>query len=97
MTEFTILKSLGISNIHNISHYKLTTENGMDVLKIFMKHETKDLSQSAQSCHTFSFELNKVVAADSTSQEIAKRYAGSDPVLMAAINELNTLSKSSHR
>ncbi|WP_293266483.1 DUF3461 family protein [Neptunomonas sp.] len=90
MSEYSTLKTMGLNDPHAISHYKLSQKNDQEVLKIYFKNsETSALPESS----SFYFECNKVIAADAQAKEKSKHNGGSDPVLMAAIAELNTLSK----
>lgn len=90
MSEYSTLKTMGLNDPLAISHYKLSQKDGQEVLKIYFKNaDTSALPESS----SFYFECNKVVAADAQAQQKSKHNGGSDPVLMAAITELNTLSK----
>jgi hypothetical protein len=90
MSEYSTLNAMGLTDIRIISHYKLSQKDNQEVLKIyFNRTESNSLPESTNFC----FERNKVVAADAKAQEQSKHSGGSDPVLLAAIAELNALSK----
>ncbi|MCV6610145.1 MAG: DUF3461 family protein [Amphritea sp.] len=87
MSEFPTLQAMGLNDINSISHYKLSQGANTEELKVYFKQQSEaDLPDSS----SFHFERN-VVAADSEAQ--AQKLGGSDPVLVAAISELNSLSK----
>ncbi|MCW8883765.1 MAG: DUF3461 family protein [Motiliproteus sp.] len=90
MSEFSTLKLMGLNNTDSISHYKLSTEAQQEVLDIFFKHPQ---GSTLPHCSSFYFDRNKVVSVDSEAKAKHARNSGSDPVLMAAIDELNALSK----
>lgn len=90
MSEYTTLQAMGLTEIDSISHYKLSNKENQEVLKIYFKRpEGSTLPNSSSFC----FDRNKVVAADSKAQAQSSKNSGSDPVLIAAIDELNGLSK----
>jgi hypothetical protein len=88
MADYTTLQAMGLTDISNISHYKLSQKDSIEELKIYFKRPEGSTLPNSSS---FSFEVNKVVAAD--NEALAQNTKGSDPVLVAAINELNSLSK----
>ncbi|GGK72486.1 DUF3461 family protein [Amphritea balenae] len=88
MAEYTTLQAMGITDINNISHYKLSQKENTEELKVYFKRPEGSTLPNSSS---FSFEINKVVAAD--NEALAQNTKGSDPVLIAAIGELNSLSK----
>lgn len=91
MSEYTTLQAMGLTDIDSISHYKLSNKDDQEILKIYFKRpEGSTLPNSSSFC----FERNKVVPADSKAQAKSNKNSGSDPVLIAAIDELNSLSKS---
>ncbi|MGB0467933.1 MAG: DUF3461 family protein [Pontibacterium sp.] len=90
MSEYSTLNAMGLADIRNISHYKLSQQGQQEVLKVYFNHsEGSVLPKSSNFC----FERNKIVAADSEAASQSAHNAGSDPVLLAAIQELNSLSK----
>lgn len=90
MSEFNTLQSMGLTDIESISHYNLSSKDNQDILKVyFSRPEGSPLPDSSSFC----FDINKVVAADSEAAAQQKNHAGSDPVLLAAVEELNALSK----
>lgn len=90
MSEYTTLQAMGLTDIDSISHYKLSNKDDQEILKIYFKRpEGSTLPNSSSFC----FERNKVVAADSEAQAKSSSNSGSDPVLIGAIDELNSLSK----
>jgi len=90
MSEYTTLQAMGLTEIDSISHYKLSNKENQEVLKIYFKRpEGSTLPNSSSFC----FDRNKVVAADSKAQAQSSKNSGSDPVLIGAIEELNSLSK----
>lgn len=90
MSEYSTLNAMGLTDIRAISHYKLSHKDNQEILKIyFNRSDSSSLPESTNFC----FERNTVVAADARAQEHSKHSGGSDPVLLAAIAELNTLSK----
>ncbi|WP_432470288.1 DUF3461 family protein [Amphritea sp. HPY] len=90
MSEYTTLQAMGLTEIDSISHYKLSNKDDQEILKIYFKRpEGSTLPNSSSFC----FERNKVVAADSKAQAQSSKNSGSDPVLIGAIDELNSLSK----
>ncbi len=90
MSEYSTLNAMGLTDIHAISHYKLSQKDNQEVLKVYFKHSENSVLPESSS---FYFERNKVIAADSKTQAQSKNSDGSDPVLLAAISELNALSK----
>lgn len=90
MSDFNTLNAMGLADIHTISHYKLSRQDQQEVLKVYFKRpEGSALPDSS----TFCFERDKVVAADAEAVSQNIQNDGSDPVLLAAVTELNTLSK----
>jgi len=90
MSDYQTLRTMGLDDIRNISHYKLSQKGEQEELKIYFKRPTgSSLSQSS----TFSFARQHAVAADAVAQEKQNAHLGSDPVLMAAIQELNQLTR----
>ena len=83
MSEFSTLQAMGLSDIETISHYKLSQGANTEELKIYFKRpEASNLPNSS----SFHFERNQVVGADT-------ELGGSDPVLLAALKELNSLTR----
>ncbi|MCO4757301.1 MAG: DUF3461 family protein [Oceanospirillaceae bacterium] len=90
MSEFNTLSAMGLTDTNIISHYKLSRQDEQEVLKVYFKRpEGSALPDSS----TFSFERNKVVAADTQAATQSRDNDGSDPVLLAAVDELNALNK----
>ena len=90
MSEYNTLNAMGLTDIQAISHYKLSYKDKQEVLKVYFNHpEVSALPDSS----TFYFERNKVVAADKEDATQNAENGGSDPVLLAAVDELNTISK----
>lgn len=90
MSEYTTLQAMGLTDIDSISHYKLSNKDDQEILKIYFKRpEGSTLPNSSSFC----FDRNKVVPADSEAQAKSSSNSGSDPVLIGAIDELNSLSK----
>lgn len=90
MSEYNTLNAMGLTDIQAISHYKLSYKDKQEVLKVYFNHpEGSALPDSS----TFYFERNKVVAADKEAATQNAENGGSDPVLLAAVDELNTISK----
>jgi len=90
MQEYSTLQAMGLTDTNSISHYKLSSKDSQDVLKVYFKRS--EGSAEADSS-TFCFERGQVVAADTAAAATDQRNGGSDPVLMAAVDELNSLSK----
>ena len=90
MSDYQTLRTMGLDDIRNISHYKLSQKGDQEELKIYFKRPTgSSLSQSS----TFSFTRQHAIAADAVAQEKQQTHLGSDPTLMAAIQELNQLTR----
>ncbi|MEH6578495.1 MAG: DUF3461 family protein [Amphritea sp.] len=90
MSDYNTLHTMGLTDIDSISHYKLSNKDQQEVLKVyFSRPEASTLPNSS----TFCFERNKVVAADAQAASKSQANGGSDPVLIGAIQELNSLSK----
>jgi len=90
MSEYTTLQAMGLTEISTISHYKLSHKDNKEELKIYFK---RPQGSSQPHSSTFCFDRNTVVSADVEAQAQSKNNGGSDPVLVAAIDELNILSK----
>ena len=90
MSDYHTLRTMGLADIRNISHYKLSQKGDQEELKIYFTRPTgSSLSQSS----TFSFTRQHAIAADAVAQEKQQTHLGSDPTLMAAIQELNQLTR----
>lgn len=90
MSEFNTLNAMGLTDIDSISHYKLSNKDQQEILKIYFK---RPQGSTLPDSSTFCFERNQVVAADTKAASQSQASGGSDPVLLGAIQELNTLSK----
>jgi len=90
MSEFNTLQAMGLTDVHAISHYKLSRKDEQEVLKVYFKRaEGSTLPDSSSFC----FDRNSVIAADTEAHTQSQHNDGSDPVLLAAVEELNKLSK----
>ena len=83
------LEGMGIRNASSITRYKLKQKGAdKDQLDIYYKRETGSLLPTRR---TYEFGRSKSTAvSDSSSTRIEDRYEVS-PVLLTAVNELNTL------
>ncbi|MBY4677168.1 DUF3461 family protein [Marinobacterium arenosum] len=90
MPEFKTLQTMGLTDIDRISRYSLSQKDGQEILKVYFDRPDSSLQPNS---HTFSFKRSATVAADGEAARKQAEHCGSDPVLMAAINELNQLSK----
>lgn len=90
MSDYQTLRTMGLADIRNISHYKLSQKDEQEELKIYFKRPVgSTLSQSS----TFTFSRQHALAADKIAQDKQQANLGSDPVLMAAISELNHITR----
>ncbi len=90
MSTFSTLKLMGLTDTDSISHYRLSHEHGQEILKVYFK---RPQGSSLPNSSSFCFERNQVISADSEASQRNQRNNGSDPVLMAAIEELNSLTR----
>ncbi|MDI3324099.1 DUF3461 family protein [Pontibacterium granulatum] len=91
MSEFNTLSAMGLTDVNAISHYKLSRQDNQEVLKVYFK---RPAGSAMPDSSTFCFDCNTVVPADAEAASQSKDNGGSDPVLIAAVNELNALNKS---
>lgn len=86
MADYTTLQAMGLADINSISHYKLNQKDNIEELKIYFKRtEGSSLPSSSQ----FNFDIKHRHNADEAS--LAHNAKGRDPMLVAAIAELDTL------
>ncbi|MEH6627748.1 MAG: DUF3461 family protein [Motiliproteus sp.] len=90
MSEYNTLSQMGLTDTGSISHYNLSNEDRQEVLKIYFK---RSRGSSLSHSSSFYFDRNSMVSADHEAMRLNHKNSGSDPVLVAAIDELNSLSK----
>ncbi|WP_417227211.1 DUF3461 family protein [Amphritea sp.] len=88
MADYTTLQAMGLIDINSISHYKLSQKDNVEELKIYFERAQGSTLPGSSS---FDFAINNAIAAD--NQALTHNAKGSDPMLLAAIAELNQLSK----
>lgn len=83
MSEYSTLQAMGLADITSISHYKLSQGASTEELKVYFNRPEGSTLPNSSSFH---FERNQVIGADT-------ELGGSDPVLLAALKELNSITR----